>query len=134
MTTYVASSIAIRYARGQVWMVAGDRDNDGKFKSRVMIGDRPYIILAIVDSSLVWAMPLTTRIDSMWNKDEENDIVITNYAQRDSRIITKQLTSVDIRRFRTYMFTVSDDIMHDICVTVANRIGFAVSTAGHILP
>lgn len=113
--------------RGQVWLVYEDRRISAAkiaANSRIQAKTRPYLIMTadqFISKPVVYGIPLTHNIT---NEEDNNDIVVT-YQNDKSRIMMNQLTAIDLIQVKKYMFTLTDNVMHEIDSALLRLLGIS---------
>ena len=114
--------VCSKVARGQVWMVNGD-DNSWKTGSvgSVTGKTRPYVIVSCKENNLhsttFNAVAVSTGTDDYYPMH-----VGYKYNGKPQIVQCEQIKTFDIIDLKDYMYTLSDDIMTEVDIALANQL------------
>lgn len=117
-----------KFKRGQVWMV-DDIFTGAKYrcKSHLLAKPRPYLILTddnVLESEsenflLIQAIPITSTTDGLY---ATHPGMIFQSFNGMNRVLIDQVTSIDAKFFKRYLYTVSAAMMNEISKLIIARI------------
>lgn len=124
---------AIPYVKGQVWLVREPAEvTEAKMKTgtHLMLKTRPYLIYMSEESAqmkftIVQGFPISSnpKMDSTDRTFYDFDVRFQNPKGEINRVITGQLTSIDVRYIDKYICSLPTSVMDEIDGIISKRFG-----------